>query len=117
MANNYDVKTINSCADSMIEKILDCLRGEMKKSTYIDTAIVNSVNEDGTVNVYFPPDNSKIFTKISNQTPFQLEPGDGVELLLKDGSYSNCWVIAKHGATLPIKKTNISTSTSTVQDN
>lgn len=99
MAKSYDVKTLNSCADDMIEKILDCLRDEMKKSTRIDTAIVSSVNEDGTINVYFPPDNSKIFTRISNQTPFKLQSGDGVELLLKDGSYSNCWIIAKHGAT------------------
>ena len=58
-----------------------------------------AINEDGTVDVYFPPDNSKIFTRISNQTPFQLQAGDGVELLLKDGSYSNCWIVAKHGAT------------------
>jgi len=70
MSKKYDVKTVNSCADSMIEKILDCLRNEMKKTTYLDTAIVSSINEDGTVNVYFPPDNSKIFTRISNQTPF-----------------------------------------------
>ena len=96
---NYDVKTINDCADSMIEKILDCLKSEMKQTTCLDTAIVSSVNEDGTVDVYFPPDNSKIFTRISNQTPFQLQAGDGVELLLKDGSYSNCWIVAKHGAT------------------
>ena len=26
-----------------------------------------------------------------------LQPGDGVELLLKDGTFSNCWIIAKHG--------------------
>jgi hypothetical protein len=66
MATNYDIKTINDCADSMIEKILSCLRTEMKKATYLDSAIVSSINEDGTVNVYFPPDSSKIFTRISN---------------------------------------------------
>ena len=96
---NYASKTINDCADIMIEKILDCLRGEMKKATYLDSAIVSSVNDDGTVNVYFPPDDAKIFTRISNQTPFTLAPGDSVELLLKNGSYSNCWIVAKHGAT------------------
>lgn len=96
---NYDIKTINDCADVMIEKILNCFREEMKKSTYLDSAIVSSVNDDGTVNVYFPPDNAKIFTRISNQTPFHLVPGDSVELLLKNGSYSNCWIVAKHGST------------------
>lgn len=99
MARNYNVKDINKCADNMLEKILDCFRGEMKKTTHLDTAIVSSVNEDGTVNIFFPPDETKIFTRISNQTPFTLQAGDGVELILKDGSYSNCWIVAKHGAT------------------
>lgn len=101
MARNksYDNKQINSCADDMLAKIVECLRSEMKNITHMDSAIVSSVNTDGTVNVYFPPNNDKIFTRISNQTPFALKEGDSVELILKNGSYSNCWIVAKHGAT------------------
>ena len=93
--NNY----INDCADDMLGKIVDCVKHEVKTQVAINSAIVDSVNSDGTVNLYFPPDSQSVFTKISNQTPFQLQSGDGVEVLLKNGSYNNCWIIAKHGAT------------------
>ena len=99
MNKNKDYNAINNCADNMLNKIIQCVKEEMKTSVIVDSAIVSSVNDDGTVNVYFPPDKTNIFTKISNQTPFTLQSGDGVELLLKDGSFSNCWIIAKHGAT------------------
>ena len=42
---------------------------------------------------------TKLFTRISNQSPFTLSPGDGVEIMLKNGSFDNCWIIAKHGIT------------------
>ena len=99
MSKNKKINAINSCADDMLNKILQCVREEMKYSVIIDSAVVSSINEDGTVNIYFPPDNNNIFTKISNQTPFILQAGDSVEILLKNGSYSNCWIVAKHGAT------------------
>ena len=92
-------KSTNTYADIMLEKISQCIEQETKDMPALSGAVVSSVNTDGTVNVYFPPDNNKIFTNISNQTPFYLEPGDSVELLLKDGSYNNCWVVAKHQTT------------------
>ena len=88
--------TINKYADTMLARISQCVAEETKKMPALSGAVVSSVNTDGTVNVYFPPDDNKIFTNISNQTPFTLQAGDSVELLLKDGSYNNCWVIAKH---------------------
>lgn len=92
-------KTTNTYADIMLEKISQCVAQETKNLPSLSGAIVSSVNTDGTINVYFPPENNKIFTNISNQTPFSLEPGDSVELLLKDGSYNNCWIVAKHQTT------------------
>jgi len=56
------------------------------------------VNTDGTVDVIIPPNDTSVFTKITNQTPFTLNEGDSVELLLKSGNLNNCWVIAKHNA-------------------
>lgn len=88
---------INNYADIMINRISIMIEDMMKKVTHLDSAVVDRVNSDGTVDVYFPPDNSKIFTRISNQTSYNLVAGDSVEILLKNGSYSNCWIIAKHG--------------------
>ena len=53
--------------------------------------------QDGTVDVFLPSDPNSIFTRIQNQSIYQdLQIGDGVELLLKNGRFSNCWIIAKH---------------------
>lgn len=90
---------VNNCADSMLNKITQCIKEELKTTPRVCGAVVSSIGENGKVNVYFPPDKDKIFTNISNQTPFELKEGDSVELLLKDGSYSNCWVVAKHATT------------------
>ena len=83
-------------ADIMLDRISQCISEETKNLPALSGAKVSSVNSDGTINVYFPPDDNKIFTNISNQTPFNLQEGDSVELLLKDGSYNNCWIVAKH---------------------
>lgn len=92
--NNY-----NRYADDMLNKIEQCIQDRLKKIPQLETAVVESINTDGTVNIYFPPNNKTIFTKISNQTPFILQEGDSVEIMKKGGSWSNCWIVAKHGAT------------------
>ena len=89
----------NTYADIMLDRINQCVDQKTKNLSIISGAVVNSVNTDGTINVYLPPDKNKVFTNISNQTPFSLKQGDSVELLLKDGSYNNCWIIAKHQTT------------------
>ena len=93
------INQINKDADKMLDRINSCINEKVEKMAKYESAVVSSVNEDGTVNVYFPPNTDKIFTKITNQTIFELESGDSVELLLKDGTYSNCWVIATHNPT------------------
>ena len=72
MNNNKNFNAINDCADNMLNKIIQCVKEELRTSVIVDSAIVSNVNEDGTVNVYFPPDKTNIFTRISNQTPFSL---------------------------------------------
>ena len=96
--NNQSGGTINEYADVMLGRIKTIVEDTIKKSIKLDSAIIESVNEDGTVDIYFPPDIDKVFTRISNQTPYNLQIGDNVEVLLKNGSYSNCWVVAKHSA-------------------
>lgn len=83
-------------ADNMIDFINKMVTEKLKGVPVLKPAIVSRINENNSVDIYIPPDRDKIFTNISNQTPFELKVGDSVELLLKDGTYSNCWVIAKH---------------------
>lgn len=89
---------INQCADDMLNRIAIMAKDEIKKNTpRIETAIVQNINQDGTVDVFLPSDPNSIFTRIQNQSIYQdLQIGDGVELLLKNGRFSNCWIIAKH---------------------
>lgn len=91
-------------ADLMINTIREIISQELSKqnlgtasSCQLRSATVSRVNDDGTVNVYFPPNDASEFTHISNQSIYDLQVGDNVELMLKDGSFSNCWVCAKHG--------------------
>ena len=89
----------NSCADSMLNRITECFKDSLKGIPQIKSAVIDSINEDGSINIFFPPNETKLFTRISNQSPFILSPGDGVEIMLKNGSFDNCWIIAKHGVT------------------
>ena len=61
-----NVNVANECADSMLNRITDCFKDSLKGVPQIKSAIVNSVNDDGTVNVFFPPNENKLFTRISN---------------------------------------------------
>lgn len=94
---------ISQCADSMLNRIVIAVKDELKKnSPRIETAIIQNINQDGTIDVYLPSDPDSVFTRIQNQSVYQdLQVGDGVELLLKNGRFSNCWIIAKHGLPVP----------------
>ena len=96
MNNNCN---INNQADIFLNRIKTVVQDEMNNMVTIQGAIVKTVNSDKTVNVYIPPENNIVFSNIKNQTPFELQEGDSVELMLKNGTYTNCWVIAKHGTT------------------
>lgn len=85
------------CADAMIQKIQKICENLISGVPKIQGAIVAQVNENGTVNVYLPGEEQNIYTNIQNQSIYQdLKPGDEVEILLKNGRFSNCWIIAKH---------------------
>lgn len=87
---------INVYADLMLNQIISCVKNMMQDVPKIKSAIVDSINDDNTVNIRLPG-NDKVYTKIQNQSVFQdLVPGDLVKLLLEDGSFSNCWIIARY---------------------
>lgn len=107
MENKTKTGNYNRYADEMLNKIEACIQERMKKIPSLETAVVDSVNTDGTINIYFPPNRESVFTRISNQTPFILTSNDTVEVIKKGGSWNNCWIIAKHGAT---HKENVETN-------
>lgn len=90
-------KGLDDLADLMLGRINSCVDDRTKKSVKIKSAIVTKVNEDGTVNVKLPDDDSDGFSRLQNQSVYELNVGDSVEILLKEGSFTNSWVIAKHG--------------------
>ena len=94
---NSSVK-LSAYADLMLDRIDTCISDKISKSvTRLASAIVTKVNSDGSVNIRLPSEDNSEFTKIQNQCPYELKVGDAVELTLKNGSFNNCWVSAKHG--------------------
>ena len=94
---NSSVK-LSAYADLMLDRIDTCISDKISKSvTRLASAIVTKVNSDGSVNIRLPSEDNTEFTKIQNQCPYELKIGDAVELTLKNGSFNNCWVSAKHG--------------------
>ena len=94
---NSSVK-LSAYADLMLDRIDTCISDKISKSvTRLASAIVTKVNSDGSVNIRLPSEDNAEFTKIQNQCPYELKIGDAVELTLKNGSFNNCWVSAKHG--------------------
>ena len=94
---NSSVK-LSAYADLMLDRIDTCISDKISKSvTRLASAIVTKVNSDGSVNIRLPSEDNTEFTKIQNQCPYELKIGDAVELTLKNGSFNNCWVSARHG--------------------
>ena len=87
----------NELSDNLLTQIKNYIDYEINQGVRLDSAIVSKVHTDGTVDIYFPPDKNKIFTKIQNQSIYQdLKPGDGVKVIYENGSESSCWIIGKH---------------------
>lgn len=87
---------LNDLADNIITRFKKIFNEENRGAVEIDPAIVANVHSDGTVDIYFPPDNDVILTHIQNQSIYSLVVGDGVEVLKPKGKLTNCWIIAKH---------------------
>ena len=90
-------KGLDDLADLMLSRINSCVDDRTKKAVRIKSAVVTKVNDDGTVNVQLPDDDGSGFSRLQNQSVYELNVGDSVEILLKEGSFTNSWVIAKHG--------------------
>ena len=92
---NFDTRDIASFK-KVIEDIVDARLQNYGITSFI-AAIVTKVNDDGTVNVTIPPDNSRFVNNVLNKSNESLSIGDSVELCTKNGKLSNAWVAIKHG--------------------
>ena len=92
---NFDAKDIASFK-KVIEDIVDARLQNYGITSFI-AAVVTKVNDDGTVNVTIPPDNSRFVNNVLNKSNESLSSGDSVELCTKNGRLSNAWVAIKHG--------------------
>lgn len=102
IGNKYRTKDGNNSNEdalSIKNVIQEIAKAEIQKyglPTY-KAAIVQKINEDGTVDVYLPPNQENLVTGILNKCGELLFVGDSVELATKNGSLTNCWVAIKHG--------------------
>lgn len=102
IGNKYRTKDGNNSNDDVLSiknVIQEIAKAEIQKCglpTY-KAAIVQKINEDGTVDVYLPPNQENLVTGILNKCGELLFVGDSVELATKNGSLTNCWVAIKHG--------------------
>lgn len=92
----------------VIEDIVDA-RISKKGITKFVSAVVKTVNSNGSVDVYLPPDTEKIVSGVLNKTGENLSVGDSVELCTKNGKTSNAWVSVKHGTNFNVDKQSTDT--------
>ena len=92
---DFDVKQIAEFK-KVIEDIVDTRLKSYGITSFV-AAVVTKVNDDGTVNVTIPPDNSRFVNNVLNKSNESLSTGDSVELCTKNGRLSNAWVAIKHG--------------------
>ena len=92
---DFDIKQIAEFK-KVIEDIVDARLKSYGITSFV-AAVVTKVNDDGTVNVTIPPDNSRFVNNVLNKSSESLSAGDSVELCTKNGRLSNAWVAIKHG--------------------
>lgn len=91
----------NPLVNKFLKQISKIIDYKLEKLTTVESAIVDQVNLDGTVNLHIPPD-STIFTNVQNQSIYQdLQIGDCVKVLKQNNKASNMWIIGGHDLKRP----------------
>lgn len=86
----------NPLVNKFLKQISKIIDHKLEKLTTVESAIVDQVNIDGSVNLHIPPD-STIFTGVQNQSIYQnLKVGDCVKVLKQNNKASNMWIIGGH---------------------
>lgn len=85
-------------AKDFIEVVRDVVRQELSNRDATAICVVESVNSDGTLNLYVLPDRQSVIRNIINQCRFNFSVGDTALLYLIGNRLSNSFVIAKYNA-------------------
>lgn len=85
-------------ANELVEIIRDIMQQEIEERDNTVTCIVESVNADGTLNLYVLPDMVNVINNVINQCRFDFAPGDAALLYKIRNRVSNSFVIAKYNA-------------------
>lgn len=83
----------NNLASQFLNQINNIIDYKLSGLTQIKSAIVHSINQNSTVNIYIPP-NKTIYHNVQNQSIYQnLQSGDNVKVIVENGSVGNMWII------------------------
>ena len=85
-------------AKSFVDIIRNAIRQELDTRDSTAVCVVQSVNADGTLNLYVLPDRQTVITNVTNQCRFDFTAGDSALLYLIGNRLSNSFVIAKYNA-------------------
>lgn len=88
----------NSAATGLVDIIRGIISQEIAKTDSTAICMVESVNSDGTLNLYVLPDRQNIIRNIINQCRYNFTSGDSALLYLIGNKLSNSFVIAKYNA-------------------
>lgn len=94
----------NNLVTQFLTQINDAIDYKLNGLSQIKSAVVHSVNQDDTVNIFIPP-SSTIYHNVQNQSIYRnLNPGDNIKVIVENGNLSNMWIIG--GFNLSVNNTN-----------
>ena len=94
----------NNLVQQFLTQINNAIDYKLNNLTQIKSAIVHSVNQNETVNVFIPPDKT-VYHNIQNQSIYRdIQVGDCVKVIVENGNLSNMWFVGGFGLTNSILK-------------
>lgn len=85
-----------SSANNFINLLRDMIREELNKRDSTSVCVIDSVNPDGTLNIYILPDRSTLFKNILNASKYTFAAGEVGVLYKIRNQINNSFVIAKY---------------------
>lgn len=82
-------------AKLFVEEIRNIIDQHLSKLSKEKICEIESINDDGTLNVYFDNDNSNVIHNVINESRYNFKRGDRGYIYLIGGSLSNAFVFAK----------------------
>lgn len=83
-------------AAGLVDIIRDIVDQKLNERDQTVTCMVESVNENGTLNVFVLPDMQTVVSNIINESRYDFKPGDYALLYLIKGRASNSFVVCKY---------------------